>query len=55
MGKHGEWNHIEIPAADLERTKGFYQVMNQGWCAVIQDSEGNASALWQQDPVAAGS
>lgn len=26
------------------------QVMGQGWYAVVDDSEGNEFALWQQDP-----
>jgi predicted enzyme related to lactoylglutathione lyase len=119
MAKHGEWNHIEIPADDLSRARGFYEnvlgwnfsevpgfedyhlysgdqagiggaigrrdvtaphhvrnyvnvddidatlprvtahggrivepkseVMGQGSYAVVEDSEGNEFALWQQD------
>lgn len=117
--RHGQYNHIEIPADDLNRAKAFYenvfgwnfnqipgfedyhlysdehagiagglgkrgvtaghrvrnyinvdnidatipklkkhggkvtqpkaQVMGQGWYAVVEDSEGNEFALWQQD------
>ena len=120
MTKHGAFNHIEIPADDLDRAREFYrnvfgwdfasipgfedyhlysadqagiggavgkrgvtaphrvrnyinvddidrtipkvtkhggkviepkaQVMGQGWYAVVEDSEGNEFALWQQDP-----
>lgn len=30
MPKHGEWNHIEIPADDPERARRFYEAV-AGW------------------------
>ena len=30
MAKHGEWNHIEIPADDPDRARRFYEAV-AGW------------------------
>jgi predicted enzyme related to lactoylglutathione lyase len=63
MAKHGHDSHIEIPAVNVDSTDAAIpkvtahggritqpkaHVPGQGWYAVIQDSEGNEAALWEQ-------